>query len=43
MTCEGPLDCCEETTDHSRMEHSSQGLNEDDVEGHCDNPKRSTV
>lgn len=42
MTCEGPLDRCEETTDHSRMGHSSQGLNEEDVEGRCYNPKCST-
>lgn len=42
MTCGGPLDCCEQTTDYSLMEHSSQGLNEEDIEGCCYNPKCST-
>lgn len=34
MTCEGP-DCFKETTEHSLMEHSPQGLNDEDIEGRC--------
>lgn len=34
MTCEGP-DCCEETVEHSLMDHSPQGLNDEDIEGRC--------